>query len=179
MTSSFSHYDAFITPTKRALESLSHILEVAEAHADAATFPTARLYEDMNPFTFQIHKATEMAEKTIVEFTGKDNSHFEDSLSSYAEMHDRIKAVLAVAEEADQDIVNANGNKIKPTELGKGRFFEVAGSEVASSITMPNMYFHIAMAYAILRNLGVPLGKMDYLMSFLGPVLQRPRSTSV
>ena len=28
---------------------------------------------------------------------------------------------------------------------------------------MPNFYFHIAMAYALLRNAGLAIGKMDFL----------------
>ena len=43
---------------------------------------------------------------------------------------------------------------------------KLTGETYLLQIVIPNIYFHVAMAYAILRANGVDLGKRD----FIGPV---------
>lgn len=52
---------------------------------------------------------------------------------------------------------------IKRIGLGADRYCELPGRRYLSEYLVPNFYFHITTAYAILRGLGVPLGKADYL----------------
>jgi uncharacterized protein len=42
----------------------------------------------------------------------------------------------------------------------------IGGEDYLLQMTIPNTFFHIAMAYAILRHNGVDVGKMD----FPGPI---------
>jgi hypothetical protein len=46
------------------------------------------------------------------------------------------------------------------------------GHQYVADYLLPNLYFHITAAYAILRLLGAPVGKADYL-SFLGPLVKQ------
>jgi hypothetical protein len=65
--------------------------------------------------------------------------------------------------------INASDGKldeIKRIGLGPGRYCELPARQYVSDYLLPNLYFHITTAYAILRKLGVPVGKADY-MAFL------------
>lgn len=59
-------------------------------------------------------------------------------------------------------------DEVKRIGLGSGMFCELPARQYVNDYLIPNFYFHIATAYAILRNVGVPLGKADY-MNFLVP----------
>ncbi|HYD98803.1 MAG TPA: DUF1993 domain-containing protein [Alphaproteobacteria bacterium] len=77
-------------------------------------------------------------------------------------------ALAAYAREAARDLealspdlfAGAEGRRIVVTMHGRSRHFEALPFLI--DYALPNFYFHVAMAYAILRHLGVPLGKPDY-----------------
>jgi hypothetical protein len=166
--SSFSLYDATIPTAQNAFKSLANILREGEKHANAASFPTARLVEDMNPLTYQVHIAAQLAEKMVARFTGREPTIFEDNLSSFAEMYERIEIVQKALDAADKEIVNQRADLVQATPLGP-MSIDLSNTAYATAFTLPNLYFHLTTAYAILRKEGVPIGKRDYLMNFLAP----------
>ncbi|KAJ5601551.1 hypothetical protein N7510_011085 [Penicillium lagena] len=163
-----SLYDGTIRTAKSALETLAHILRKAEESPNANSLLAARLYDDMKPLTFQVYIATQMAERMTARLTGREPTVFEDNFSSYAEMHQRIDKVLKSLSEVDKDNVNKHAEQVKTTQLGSAEV-DLTGAAYAHGMTVPNIFFHLNMAYAILRKEGVPLGKRDYLRSFLAP----------
>lgn len=164
-------YDGSIVVAIGALESLSHILTVAEAHKDAASFPSARLYEDMQPLTFQVDTATDVAQITLARLTGTTPIEYEeDSLVTFADMQTRIKQVIELLKGANKDSINDRASA--PVRIGMGpgepaAFITTKSYAYATGI--PNIYFHLTIAYAILRSRGVPLGKGDFIESFVNP----------
>ena len=58
---------------------------------------------------------------------------------------------------------DAKLDEVKRIGLGPGRYCELPGHGYASDYLLPNLYFHVTAAYAILRMLGAPLGKADYM----------------
>jgi hypothetical protein len=166
---SWTHYDASVGTLKSCFNTLSHILDVAEKHPDAASFPSARLHEDMRPLTFQIHTISEFSAITACKLTDKEPPKFENNLETWADMRERIATLQKLLDEADRDVVNANGDKVLKVDLRTAGMHDMVGSVYAGAVTMPNIMFHVAIAYAILRNHGVPLGKYDYIMGFISP----------
>jgi hypothetical protein len=166
--SSFSLYDATIPTAQNAFKSMTNILREGEKHANAESFPTARLAEDMNPLTYQVHIAAQLTEKMVARFTGREPTTFEDNLSSFAEMYERIEIVQKVLEAADKETVNQRADHVQATPLGPMNI-DLSNTAYATAFTLPNLYFHLTTAYAILRKEGVPIGKRDYLMNFLAP----------
>ncbi len=70
--------------------------------------------------------------------------------------------------------INASDSKldeVKRIGLGPRMYCELPARQYVSDYLMPNLYFHITTAYAILRKLGVPIGKADY-MSFMAPYVK-------
>lgn len=162
----FTLYDATIAQAKLALQALDHILTEAEKHPNAATFPQARLCEDMKPLTFQVHTATRYSEMMLARLSGRSAVELTDDLVSFADMHARIDSALQALGTADKDAVNRHGEEAAPTDVPKAGSMELTGKAFAMGLTMPNVGFHLSMAYAILRKEGVPLGKWNYISSF-------------
>ena len=67
---------------------------------------------------------------------------------------------------------DAKLDEIKRVGLGPGLYCELPARQYVNDYLMPNLYFHITTAYAILRKLGAPLGKADY-MTYLIPYVKR------
>ncbi|KAF5676946.1 hypothetical protein FHETE_1953 [Fusarium heterosporum] len=164
----FTLYDATIVEAKLALASLDNILTIAEKHENAAKFPEARLYEDMKPLTFQVHAATRFAEKIVARLSGRESVEFEDEIVTFDDMHSRIAKAQELLEKADKDVVNKQGEEVKDTELPSAGRMELSGKAFAMGAAIPNLNFHLSMAYAVLRKEGVPLGKKDYITPFVG-----------
>ncbi|KAF4455094.1 hypothetical protein F53441_2533 [Fusarium austroafricanum] len=164
----FTLYDATIVEAKLALATLDHILTEGEKHANAASFPDARLCEDMNPLSFQVHAATRFSEKLVARLSGRDSVEFEDKVVTFEDMHTRIRKAQELLEKADKDVVNQQGEEVAPTALPSAGTMDLPGKAFAMGAAVPNINFHLSMAYAILRKEGVPLGKMDFIKAFVG-----------
>ncbi|KAA8645442.1 DUF1993 domain-containing protein [Aspergillus tanneri] len=152
---------------------LPHILRQAEQYPNAANLLAARLRDDMKPLTSQIHIATQVSEKMLARLTGRDPVIFDENLKSFAEIHERIENALKALSDADKDVVNRYGEEVSPTTLGPDKILSISGAAFANGTAMPNIFFHLTIAYAILRKEGVPLGKRDYIMSFVAPQIAR------
>ncbi|KAM3513601.1 hypothetical protein MY11210_002707 [Beauveria gryllotalpidicola] len=168
---SYTIYDASIMAAKHLLTSLQGILAKAEAHPDAASHPDRRLAPEMLPLSFQIWFVCTVAEAQALTLQKKEavTKEYEESpLPTYAAMHARIEQVLALLETVDRDAAVEAGEKTMSIDFkgGSGRK-ELSGAAFCAGTKIPNMYFHTAIAYAILRNAGVELGKLDYLGPFV------------
>ncbi|OAA56044.1 hypothetical protein ISF_07642 [Cordyceps fumosorosea ARSEF 2679] len=167
---SYSIYDASIVAAKHLLTALQGILAKAEAHPDAASFPDRRLAPDMLPFSFQVWSVCALAEAQALTLQQKEavRKEYEDApLPTYAAMRTRIEQVLALLEAVDRDAAVEAGGKTTTIDfkrsVGKK---ELTGAAFCAGAAIPNMYFHTTIAYAILRNAGVELGKFDYVGPF-------------
>ncbi|KAH6880383.1 hypothetical protein B0T10DRAFT_495332 [Thelonectria olida] len=170
----FTLYDATIVEAKLALTALDHILTEAEKHPNSDSFLQARLYEDMKPLAFQVYAATRFSEKVLARLSGRASVEFEDDLVSYADMHARIAKVQEALGQADKDTVNRFGEEVAPTDLPSAGTMNITGKAFAMGAAIPNVNFHVSMAYAILRKEGVPLGKRDYAMPFATEHILKP-----
>lgn len=163
----YSLYDATISMAISALKSLSQILICAEEHLDPSSLLTARLIDDMKPLSFQVHYATFQAQYLAAKLSGREFTEPDDDLDTYEKMQTRIHQALEALKETDRD--TANGRADMTTQFARSdRVMEVPVKGVVSLVNMPNIYFHVSMAYAILRKEGVPLGKRHWSRGFVG-----------
>lgn len=162
----YSLYDATVSMAIGALKSLTQILTRAEEHPDSAQLLTARLTDDMKPLGFQVHYATFQAQYLAAKLSEREYSEPEDNLDTYEKMQARIQQALEALKETDREA--ADGFAETTTQLARtGYVMEVPVKNVVTLVTMPNIYFHVSMAYAILRKEGVPLGKRDWSRGFI------------
>ena len=172
---SLTLYDSSVAIAKCALSSLSHLLTLAEAQPNSIDLLSARLHEDMQPLRFQVQNATNVAKRMLELISGVEPIEFDQRpLNSFAEMQARIQLTIAALDAVDKDAVNGRCDEPVPVAMGPDvPPAKVTGVGYAFGAALPNIYFHLSIAYAILRNAGVPVGKRDYISSFISPFLPK------
>ena len=147
----------------RGLNVLLHLIDKAQAAGlDEAALMDARLAPDMRPFPDQIRMAAFSARSCVARLTGQAWPKTDAAEASLAELRETVELSIRFIEGVDPAALEgAEGRRIELRFPGVELDFEGAG--YLTSFAIPNFYFHVSMAYAILRHLGVELGKRDYL----------------
>lgn len=153
------------------LDVLEHIVSIGEKHfGNADAFLDKRLAEDMLPFTAQIAFACNAPRGFSQWCAGEAIENLKpDSLKTIADVRAAIAQTRALVAGIAAD--DAKLEETKRVGLGPGRYCELPGHRYVADYVVPNLYFHVTTAYAILRMLGAPVGKADYL-GFLGPLVK-------
>lgn len=163
-------YDSTIGVSTHAAEALRGILKKAQAHADAASFPQARLYEDMRPLTFQVQMVSNVAKKMVERLAGRQLDAWEDNeQQTMDELVARVDKTLALLATVKPDDVDGATAKSYDLQLS-GLHATATAEQYVLGYALPNLFFHLSVAYAILRMKGVELGKRDYLAPFVQDV---------
>jgi hypothetical protein len=168
MSSSAVGYFAIVAQCTQSLKNLETILDKAELDAVARKFDvgilmSGRLAPDMQPFTYQVTSACNYLKAAAAWLSGQTPPKHEDNEKTIAEIRERIRKTVAFAESVAEGLyADAAERNIKLSWVpGK----QIGGKDYVLQLTIPNVYFHLAMAYAILRQNGVQIGKMDFLGS--------------
>jgi len=164
---SLSMYQASVPVLVRALNNLAAILTKAEADAtargiDPTVFLTARLAPDMLPLTRQVQIASDSAKGAAARLGGVEIPSFPDTETTFAELHERIAKTIAFIEGIDKAAIEGSAARDIVLKF-PGREIPFTGVTFLTGFVLPNFYFHVTTAYAILRHNGVVIGKMDYL----------------
>lgn len=149
------------------LATLSHILDVGERHIGDGGFLQQRLAEDMLPFAAQVAFACNAPRGFAQWCAGEPITNIKPG--DIASL-DEARAAIARAQ-ADIAAIAADDARLLETKrvgLGPGRYCELPAHQYVADYVLPNLYFHVTTAYAILRHLGAPLGKSDY-MGWMAP----------
>jgi uncharacterized protein len=151
----------------RQLTNLSTILDKAEAHAaakkiDPLAFGQLRLIADMLPFTRQIQIACDAAKFACARLSGTEAPKFEDKETTIAELKARIEATKAYIQSFKPEQIDGTEDKEVTVKM-QGQDVPMKGQPYLLGFALPNFWFHVTMAYALLRQNGVELGKGDFL----------------
>jgi hypothetical protein len=150
----------------KMLRNLDKWLEKATAQAVSRKFEPDvwlqhRLAPDQYPLVRQVQSACDTAKFTAAYLTGLQAPSHPDTETTMAQVRARISTVLAHLETfKPEQFAGAEERKVSPSWLG-GKW--VRGDHYLIQAGLPNFYFHVTTAYAILRQGGVELGKMDFL----------------
>ena len=160
-------YDLTIPVFIRGLRNLSAILEKGAAHAaekgiDPLMLTRARLAEDMAPLTAQVQFASDTAKGAVIRIGGLDPLPMQDIEQSFEELQERIGKTIAFLETVPRDRIDGR-EEAQLVLKTPGGDFSFTGRSHVLSYSLPNFYFHVTAAYALLRQAGVPLRKLDYL----------------
>jgi len=164
---SYSIYEASIAVMVRGLGNLSKIIDKAVAQAKTEDKPLgelleARLAPDMHPFTRQIQIVSDTAKGAAARLAGVEPPAMADTETTFPELQARIAKTL--------DFLNS----IKPEQLTGAEDREVvlkfpngemkfSGRDYVAGFVLPNFFFHVTTAYALLRHKGIAIGKRDFL----------------
>ncbi|WP_020654284.1 DUF1993 domain-containing protein [Massilia niastensis] len=168
---SISMTTATVPVFRQMLGSLAAVLEKAEAHAqehriEPDALLQARLYPDMFPLVRQVQIATDFAKGATARLAGVEVPSYDDNETSFSQLQQRITKTLGFIDSVAPADIDAGQQR--PITHGAGeraRHFE-NGERYLTRFALPNFYFHLTTAYAILRHNGVPIGKKDYIGSF-------------
>lgn len=151
----------------RSLTALSAILDKAEAHADARkikpdVIPQLRLIADMLPLWRQVVIAADHAKGAAARLSGTELPAYPDTETTLAELRERIAKTIAFIGAIPESAFD--GAEARTITLRSGqRELSFPATEYLYGFAIPNVYFHITTAYAILRANGVEIGKTDFL----------------
>ena len=162
-----SMYRASVPPIVRALTNLRAILEKAAAHAEAkkidpSVLLAARLYPDMFPLSRQVQIATDNAKGVAARLAGLEPPKYEDKETTFPELTARIEKTLDYLRTFRPEQIDGSEEKTIVLPMRSGPL-SLAGLRYLLELVLPNFYFHVTIAYAILRHCGVELGKQDFL----------------
>jgi len=162
-----SMYAVSVPVLVRGLTNLSAILDKAVASAEArkidpAVFVSARLAPDMNPFSAQIQTASDSAKGAGARLTGTEAPSFPDTETTFPELQARIKNTIDYLQSLKPEQFDGADTRDVIMKFPNGEM-KFSGQDFLFSFALPNFFFHLTTAYAILRHNGVPIGKMDFL----------------
>ncbi|QFY42742.1 DUF1993 domain-containing protein [Candidatus Methylospira mobilis] len=162
-------YQASIPVFIRTLNNLSAFFEKGLAHAESAKFDVdvllnARLYPDMHPFSRQIKIATDTASGVAARLAGLEPPVLGHEDVTVAALKARLADAVAFLETINADQL-AGGEERSIEVTRRDNTATWLGRDYLFNYGLPNFYFHVTTAYAILRHNGVPIGKRDFLGS--------------
>ena len=163
-----SLFNASVPQLSKMLKALDSWLEKGAAHAKAAKFEPgvlleSRLYPNQYPLVRQVQSACDTAKFAAARITNQDPPKHPDTETTMEQLHERIQSVIAyLGKFTAQDFEGAD-QRVVPLSFMEGKGLNAG--DYLNEMVLPNFYFHLAHAYAILRHNGVELGKQDFLAS--------------
>jgi hypothetical protein len=159
------------------LTALSAWLGKAEAQmpgGGGAALLTARLAPDMFPLSTQIRFACVQAQEGMFRLQGRDfpasmevllneGRNAAEHPGTIADARARIAETVALVEAVAMDARDVDPATPVAHALPMGMIFDLTAEQYARDWALPQFYFHLMAAYAILRSEGVDLGKADYV----------------
>ena len=164
----FSMSRASLPVFEIGLNALSANLDKAAAFAaakkiDSAILLTTRLAPDMFALTRQIQVACDQAKNGSARLAGVEAPKFEDNETTIDQLKARIAKTIAYTKTLDARQIDGSGDREITFPLGPTNKGHMKGEDYLNHFVLPNFYFHLTAAYAILRHCGVEVGKRDFL----------------
>ncbi|MFI5013034.1 MAG: DUF1993 family protein [Hyphomicrobiales bacterium] len=150
------------------LNALSAVLDKAQAHAaakkiDPSVFLNSRLAPDMFALTRQVQVVTDQARNGSARLAGVEPPSYEDNETTMDQLKARLAKTAAYLKTLDKKQIDGSADREIAFPLGATNKGHMKGADYLSHFVLPNFYFHLTAAYAILRHCGVELGKRDFL----------------
>jgi len=159
-------YFEVVSQCVATLRQIDGWFDKAESQAAAKKFDvdilaSATLAPDMKGLSYQVQSACDYVKSAAGWLSGETPPRHEDFERTIAELRERVRKTVAFAEGVTKDrYADAAGRKVR-LSWAPGKVFPA--EDYLLQMTIPNVYFHLSMVYAILRNNGVDVGKMDFL----------------
>ena len=165
---SFTMSQATLPALQMGLNALSGVLDKAAAFAaakkiDPAVLLNSRLAPDMFALTRQVQVATDLAKNGAARLAGVEPPRYEDNETTIEQLKARLAKAVAFIKSLDPKQIDGAVDRQITFPLGPTNKGEMKGDDYLNHFVLPNVYFHLTAAYAILRHCGVEIGKQDFL----------------
>ena len=157
-----------ISQFAKMLKNLDRWLEAGSAFAEKKklepdVLPQSRLAPDQYALVRQVQSACDTAKFAAAYMSGQKAPAHPDTEKTIDELRARIRTCLQYVESVKpSQYAGAADRRVVPPWL-PGKWLR--GADYLTQIAVPNFYFHVTTAYAVLRHNGVELGKMDFIGS--------------
>lgn len=164
-------YSTSIPVFKQMLGSLQTILQKAQAHAaekkiEDQVFLQARLAPDMFNLIRQVQIAADFAKGVSARLAGVAVPDYQDTENSFDELQTRLSTTIDFISSLDAAQFEDSENREIILRPGTPKEKKLMGSAYLLAYGLPQFFFHVTTAYAILRHHGVELGKRDYMGNY-------------
>jgi hypothetical protein len=164
---SFSLYGCSIPAFIHSLNNLSGLLEHAETHSvahgiDEAVLTSSRLYPNMLPLTKQVQIACDIVKLAAARMADVTPPTHEDNETTFTQLKARVESTKTFLNTILPEHIKGAEDKTIVMQAGPHQL-TFNGADYVNCWALPNLYFHVATAYYILRHNGVSLGKADFL----------------
>lgn len=152
-------YDVSVGVFSKGTIVTLELLKKATTHADASTFPSATLIEDMKPLSFHVQAVWNTTTGSLKRLKLQTMENWEDE-NPYT-----MEQLIARMEELKKFLDGITRETVEGSGTVETKLWGApcTGEQFILSLGMPNLFFHLQTVYCILRMKGVPLGKDDYL----------------
>jgi uncharacterized protein len=159
-------YYETISQMKKMLGQLDKWLEAAAAFAQTKSFDPnvflgLRLAPDQFAFARQVQTACDTVKLAASRLTGKDAPKQADTEQTLDELRARVALVLEYLNGLSAKDFDGAATRVVTQPRWEGKV--MSGADYFLEHAVPNFFFHLTHAYAILRHNGVSVGKRDYL----------------
>jgi hypothetical protein len=166
-----SLYAASIPVFRQMLGSVSDILKKAEEHAagkkiDPTAYLQARLYPDMFPLLRQVQVACDFARSATARLANVEIPKFEDKEQTFEELQALIEKSLAFMATAAPTQIDGQETREIITRPGTPNERKFTCQTYLLTYALPQFFFHVTTAYAILRHNGIEIGKKNYMGAY-------------
>jgi hypothetical protein len=166
-------YDLTIPAYRNGLRALSAQLDKAlawgaENGAGELQFIAARLAPDMFPLASQVRFSCLQAIQAPTRLGATGAPAFAEDATDFAGLQAQIAETLAWLDSVDAATIDADPGRAVGFDLPNGMAFDMTAATYVRDWAQPQYYFHLVAAYGVLRHMGVPLGKADYVSYMMG-----------
>lgn len=168
--SSFDMHDGSVTTFLGGMRTLSGLLSKAKEFVDSGRMSEMDLIEfrlapDMDPFRRQIQHAGDTAKACVMRLAGRSVPTFKDDETSLHELQERIVKTEELLRSVTPEELQQGAQRIIKLNVRR-RWIALDGRAYVIEYGVPNFFFHVTTVYAILRHIGLKIGKLDYLVDF-------------
>ena len=117
----------------------------------------------MFPLARQVQIACDQAKNGTARLAGVEPPRFEDTETTFDQLKARIAQTVAYLKTLNTKTIEAAADRDITFPLGPTNKGHMKGDDYLNHFVLPNFYFHLTAAYAILRHCGVDVGKRDFL----------------
>ncbi len=166
MTAQLSMYTASVPVFSRYLGQLATLLELAEAHTaknqiDPQSVLQARLSPSMLPFAVQVEVAANFAIRACAPLAGRDLPPFTEHRDSFESLKKYLASTSTFLRTLTPDQLKGSEDRQCTSQAGLATV-TLNGPEFLLQYALPNFFFHATTAFAILRHIGVEIGKANF-----------------
>src|ERR1700716_431982 len=163
-----SFHDANVDAFLQILQSLSALLNKAEAHCAAKNIQpevllSARLFPDMLPLSKQIQLASDFATKGCARVTHSEVPSTPDTEKTFEELRARLAKTADYVKSFKPAQFEGADTRDVTFPMGPDKTMTLKGQQFISNYSLPQFYFHAAIAHGLLRHNGVEVGKRDFM----------------